>query len=163
VSVLEQRVFRTVTGAHVADGHLDADVLAYAIGDDVPDEVLAELGDTVTLAPAPAPVPDPEPEPVAAPRGSRVRVFRTEAGRHVRAGHREAAVLAYTEEDDVPDEVLAELDAPAPDEELDAPAPDEELDAPAPEPEPAGVEQKAAPAAANKSRKPAADKAGGPQ
>lgn len=141
MSVLEQRVFRTVTGAHVAEGHVDADVLAYAAGDDVPDEIVAELGDTVTLAPAPEPVPDPEPEPVAPLRGSRIRVFRTEDGRHVRGGHRDAAVLAYTEEDDVPDDVLAELDAPAPE--------------PEPEPEP---EQKAAPAASNKSRKPASNK-----
>lgn len=143
MSVLEQRVFRTVTGAHVPDGHIDADVLAYAAGDDVPDEIVAELGDTVTLAPEPEPVPDPEPEPVAPLRGSRIRVFRTEDGRHVRAGHRDAAVLAYTEEDDVPDDVFDQL-YPA----SHAPEPE-------PEPEP---EEKAAPAATNKSRRPAGNK-----
>ena len=137
MSVLEQRVFRTVTGAHVADGHIDADVLAYAAGDDVPDEIVAELGDTVTLAPVPEPEPDPEAEPVAPPRGSRIRVFRTEDGRHVHDGHRDAAFLAYTEEDDVPDEVLDELDAPAP--ELE---PEEKAAAPSP----------------NKSRRPAGNK-----
>lgn len=145
MSVLEQRVFRTVTGAYVAEGHLDADVLAYPVGDDVPDDVVAELGDTVTVAPAPEPTPDPEPEPVAPLRGSRVRVFRTEDGRHVPAGHREAAFLAYTEEDEVPDEVLDELDAPAPEADTE----------PDPDPEP---EEKAAPAAANKSRRPAGNK-----
>lgn len=38
-----------------------------------------------------------------------VRVFRTEAGRHVAEGDPEAAYLAFGEADELPDEVAAEL------------------------------------------------------
>lgn len=37
------------------------------------------------------------------------RVYRTTDGRHVVEGHPEAAFLAYTEGDELPDKVAAEL------------------------------------------------------
>jgi hypothetical protein len=37
------RIWRTQDGSHVPDGHPDAAFLAYAEGDDVPRDVLAEV------------------------------------------------------------------------------------------------------------------------
>lgn len=44
----EQHIWKTSDGRHILDGnHPDAAFLGYAAGDDVPDEVIAELtGDT---------------------------------------------------------------------------------------------------------------------
>lgn len=39
-----QRIYRTVDGRHVEEGHVDAAFLAYSQYDDVPDDVLADLG-----------------------------------------------------------------------------------------------------------------------
>jgi hypothetical protein len=41
-----------------------------------------------------------------------VRIYRTEDGKHVPEGHVDAAFLAYSQYDVVPEEVLAELDDP---------------------------------------------------
>lgn len=38
------KIFRTVEGKHVPEGHPDAAVLAYGDGDEVPAEVLKEAG-----------------------------------------------------------------------------------------------------------------------
>lgn len=39
----DAHIWRTGDGRHVPHGHLDAAILAYPAGDDVPDHVLAEL------------------------------------------------------------------------------------------------------------------------
>jgi hypothetical protein len=39
------RIWRTADGRHVTDGHPDAAFLAYADGDQVPEDVLAEVED----------------------------------------------------------------------------------------------------------------------
>jgi len=41
------------------------------------------------------------------------RIFRTEDGRHVAEGDEDAAMLAYGESDEVPAEVLAEVESKA--------------------------------------------------
>jgi hypothetical protein len=46
----ETRIWKTNDGRHVLDGDRDAAVLAFAVGDDVPDEVVAELTDDVKPA-----------------------------------------------------------------------------------------------------------------
>lgn len=38
-----QRIYRTVDGRHVAEGHADAAFLAYTQYDEVPDDVAAEV------------------------------------------------------------------------------------------------------------------------
>lgn len=124
MTALEQRVYRTADGRHVLDEDLHAEtanpdtpdpdaVLAYAIGDDVPADVIDELDGRVSELERPAPAPAPDPAPPAPVRGSRIRVWATDDGRHVHEGDPAAAVLVYTEEDDVPADVRDELDAPA--------------------------------------------------
>lgn len=130
MSAVEQRIYVTADGEHVVEGDERAEVLAFAPGDDVPADVLKALGDAVTVAPDPEPQVVVEPPAPEVPRGSRLRVFRTADGGHVLDGDPAAEVLVYTPEDDVPDEVLAEL----------------------------GLGAKAAKKPADKSRRPAGDK-----
>lgn len=40
--IATERVWRTITGAHVPDGHPDAAFLVAAEGDEIPDEVIIE-------------------------------------------------------------------------------------------------------------------------
>ena len=89
------------------------------------------------------------------------RIYRTEDGRHVPEGDLDAAVLAFGEDDQVPDEVLAELVVPVqkPVESVDPASVGAEVDDPKVE-QPAEPSEKQAPAAANKARRAAANKSG---
>ncbi len=82
------------------------------------------------------------------------RIYRTEDGRHVPEGDLDAAVLAFGEDDQVPDEVLAELGAAAgtPTAPVDDDLPIDEA--------PAEPAEKQAPAPPNKARRAAANKSG---
>jgi hypothetical protein len=55
MAILGIRVWRTSDGRHVPDGHADAAFLAYGTGDNVPDDVAAQLHDE------PAEQPDTKP------------------------------------------------------------------------------------------------------
>lgn len=60
--ILGVRVWRTTDGRHVLDGHLDAAILAYGTGDDVPEHIAQQLLHEPEPAPDPGPEPDPETE-----------------------------------------------------------------------------------------------------
>lgn len=59
----DRHYWRTADGRHVTTGHVDAEILAYPAGDELPDDVARELGLLDPLDPlGPDPDPDPDPE-----------------------------------------------------------------------------------------------------